>query len=1532
MGLSHVGSVITGTVNNHGLYLSGNNFNGPVNLVSGKGGSEKSKEEACETALYLTYPVDDRTRILDNLEGPLLPTICQWINNHPSFRSWHDGGEGAAELLWISGAFGMGKTMMSLFLISEIEESRMRSRAGGVVLYYFVDSCDDKRNSAVSILRGLIYMVIRRFKEMTSYLMDDFEGQRRAFRFYEKQRQVQEQLRHINPALLGPMASMKMVLLSQEEPSCLKETLSHFPRVRLEDAALYTSVAKVPKPKSSATAKKAASGEGAKKLTSAVQLALKKKRVEDAKLAIANAEAAQSAGAGADGQSQNSVGLEQAVSQLSVQTNPEQSAEGQQEPHVSSATDASAVGETDEYVFDEDVADEQAETQDEEVEEAEEEFSDPVLPVSSTSPPSPASPRRRTFLWVDLALVELKRYAPEHALQVAQQLPPDVNDMYCRFLRQILQHGAARRLCAAVGDCRPPPADGQRALGRAHADGLLHARPAGHDEAGHRRVQPLLKLSKDGVVNIAHTSFKNLLTASEGPLWSDPALTQFHVNVPDVDGDVAAVLLAYLERGCLAEGSASTVEEASKYNQRCVQYPLFSYAVLFWPDHARSASRPCINLAAPFFAKKSAARKNWWLSYYPETTKKGPMIAPRDVSLLHLAAHLNLLVLAQHIEQKGEIVGRIDNRDSHGNTRSRWPPWREAWRCSIHGMISEGVELDIDVWRLMARDTGTGGTPLYNASLAGHLEVVKLLIERGANVHAATTKRWTALHAASWTGQMDCVKLLLDSGAQALAVTDNGWNPMHCAASRGKASLVQFFVGLEMPVDALTMKRKSALHLAAYNGSAATLKILTAAGAAADLQSHKGETALHLATRRVKPEAVEALLAGGANREIPNNAGATPLDMIKMIKGSLSEDNAEILRILETFGTPGYPSRGSQRSRPSPTPTYRPAELCRAAGYGEHGQWAAHAHYANVQPLCHTSAIRSTSPPYTQNPAFQASAQTGYFPEKPAYGVAANTPAAYPTTPGSSFGGVQNTGAYGVQTPPSAGVPGLQGAPVSAGYPGAQVPATAGGVTNPVSVYPQVQGAILNHPPVATPGYQPVGAPSVVNGAAVSTPPPATGYQASSTTGAVYANALDNANSGYTASPTAQQLQTNFHVATSTQPPASSAATTTHYAHITYAGTETGIYTPAASPPTVGSQPVEAVSPENPTTALYAPTPAVAAPAMETQPNPATNNAADATVAGYPTQLQPAPIELPVKGPWTIEAPPPTLDNQPPIQVQQPGTYQEAPATPRRNTGRRASPLCQRRRISRGRTAAIIHAPGASVPAATTVPDIRPDHGDTRSRISGSAAGIPTATTTHGPDNRPVGSHPTAMDGASRRAYTYTRHDPLPGPARGAAATAVLDGTIAACSYASPALAGIHAGANTRSGPAALGAAHRTDGNSLLQPTSTGYQPQAAFSAPSSVPGYTPAGFSAPAPSQAGPVAFTPPGAALQQPWQTPQQMGTQAGYGPQQYGPSPNTLSVGYVPGQYGMGGQMQFAGPPTGYPAVQKKRSIMNLGGLLK
>jgi len=64
-----------------------------------------------------------------------------------------------------------------------------------------------------------------------------------------------------------------------------------------------------------------------------------------------------------------------------------------------------------------------------------------------------------------------------------------------------------------------------------------------------------------------------------------------------------------------------------------------------------------------------------------------------------------------------------------------------------------------------ANETSFGNTPLVWASKEKHIEIVKLLLDGGADVNAVAGMGWTALSEAAFHAETDIVNLLIDRGA-----------------------------------------------------------------------------------------------------------------------------------------------------------------------------------------------------------------------------------------------------------------------------------------------------------------------------------------------------------------------------------------------------------------------------------------------------------------------------------------------------------------------------------------------------------------------------------------------------------------------------------------------------------------------------------------------------------------------------------------------------------------------------------------------
>lgn len=135
-------------------------------------------------------------------------------------------------------------------------------------------------------------------------------------------------------------------------------------------------------------------------------------------------------------------------------------------------------------------------------------------------------------------------------------------------------------------------------------------------------------------------------------------------------------------------------------------------------------------------------------------------------------------------------------------------------------------------------------TPLMGAASEGQLSVVRMLLDKGADVNLVQEDGETALMYAAAGGHLDVVEVLLDAGA-------------------------------DINVAAKTMCI-TALHGAALKGHAAVVKALLAKGAKINAKDG-GITPLMFAARQGHSDAIMVLLAAGADVNAVSSNGSTAL-------------------------------------------------------------------------------------------------------------------------------------------------------------------------------------------------------------------------------------------------------------------------------------------------------------------------------------------------------------------------------------------------------------------------------------------------------------------------------------------------------------------------------------------------------------------------------------------------------------------------------------------------------------------------------
>ena len=132
--------------------------------------SKDEQTRRCLADLRLTDPRDDMHRIA-YMNGGLFREASRWILGHGDFCRWRDRDEG--RLLWIKGDPGKGKTMLLITIVEDLERQvgrQPRTASSTALSYFFCQGTHEHLNSAVAVLRGLIYLLCIQQPPLASHL------------------------------------------------------------------------------------------------------------------------------------------------------------------------------------------------------------------------------------------------------------------------------------------------------------------------------------------------------------------------------------------------------------------------------------------------------------------------------------------------------------------------------------------------------------------------------------------------------------------------------------------------------------------------------------------------------------------------------------------------------------------------------------------------------------------------------------------------------------------------------------------------------------------------------------------------------------------------------------------------------------------------------------------------------------------------------------------------------------------------------------------------------------------------------------------------------------------------------------------------------------------------------------------------------------------------------------------------------------------------------------------------------------------
>jgi ankyrin repeat protein len=196
---------------------------------------------------------------------------------------------------------------------------------------------------------------------------------------------------------------------------------------------------------------------------------------------------------------------------------------------------------------------------------------------------------------------------------------------------------------------------------------------------------------------------------------------------------------------------------------------------------------------------------------------------------------------------------------------------------------------------------------IHEAAQKGDLVSVRAIIDNNSEaVHSTDKEGRTPLHLASRGAHLEVIRYLVDKGADVNALDNNHAAPLHSLANRDHSEGIEFLLSKGADIDIIDYERHTALHYTAMNNQLEAAALLVQKGAGLEIKDDYGRTPLLVCAReRGGPEMTRLLLEGGADVNARDKALSTPLELAAW------RGKAEVVDILLDAGAE-IPTKGSK--------------------------------------------------------------------------------------------------------------------------------------------------------------------------------------------------------------------------------------------------------------------------------------------------------------------------------------------------------------------------------------------------------------------------------------------------------------------------------------------------------------------------------------------------------------------------------------------------------------------------------------------
>ncbi|MEP7367694.1 MAG: ankyrin repeat domain-containing protein [Acidobacteriota bacterium] len=201
-----------------------------------------------------------------------------------------------------------------------------------------------------------------------------------------------------------------------------------------------------------------------------------------------------------------------------------------------------------------------------------------------------------------------------------------------------------------------------------------------------------------------------------------------------------------------------------------------------------------------------------------------------DIAALEtlLATHPETLDHRNHMGQSAVLLAQYHRKPEAVHFLLSHSPDLTLHEACATGIQARAETLLHEVPRMIDAHSPDGFTPLALACFFGHVELAKWLINRGANLDLAAKNQMQVapLHAAVAGKKLEIVRALVEGGADVNARQHGGFTALHAAAQEGDEALTRYLLEKGADRNARADNNQSAVDLALLRGHAGVVAIL----------------------------------------------------------------------------------------------------------------------------------------------------------------------------------------------------------------------------------------------------------------------------------------------------------------------------------------------------------------------------------------------------------------------------------------------------------------------------------------------------------------------------------------------------------------------------------------------------------------------------------------------------------------------------------------------------------------------------------